>query len=439
MFAHARSLPRYIRWREPVESDAVVLAQLRSVFSPSALQGERSGNVAMVPSADLALVPRGPSEVEADVDRVRWLPGSVFSIPRCVRIAQSPLFRDAVVAAGDAASFLAVAVLQPRKNDFVLDLCCSPGVKLCLISDALRAGGNVVGVDVNLDRLYVARAASRKYGCNVNTSLVLADGRLFRPEHLLQAEATRFALQRRNELHRRADRKRARENDGEGDGEDSHPSSSANAAIMGPMLLTKSEALARLLAEESSSFPRPFRVFDRALVDAECTHDGSLAHICVDTGEGLECSAVGPGGITNTHRMRHMNLDTDGDTLFHLQLGLLRNAASLVSFGGSLVYSTCSFSVRQNEDVIRAFLASSEEWVSVDPLGDKSGLVVAGDPLELEVDPCLRWGPGQLDAARAVTDLNDWGRRVDIKRAQTSFQFISKLMHSRKTIERGLQ
>lgn len=39
-----------------------------------------------------------------------------------------------------------------------------------------------------------------------------------------------------------------------------------------------------------------------------------------------------------------------------LQYNLLSNASTLLKIGGILVYSTCSFTKRQNEDIIEEFL-----------------------------------------------------------------------------------
>lgn len=44
------------------------------------------------------------------------------------------------------------------------------------------------------------------------------------------------------------------------------------------------------------------------------------------------------------------------DSLTTLQLKLLSNGFRLLKVGGSLVYSTCSLTVAQNEDVVQKFL-----------------------------------------------------------------------------------
>ena len=45
-----------------------------------------------------------------------------------------------------------------------------------------------------------------------------------------------------------------------------------------------------------------------------------------------------------------------------LQLAILENCARYVKKGGTLVYSTCTILRRENEDVVRAFLAAHPEF-----------------------------------------------------------------------------
>lgn len=53
----------------------------------------------------------------------------------------------------DASSGAVVKALDPQPGDNILDLCCAPGAKLCMISDVMGRTGTVTGVDINLKRL----------------------------------------------------------------------------------------------------------------------------------------------------------------------------------------------------------------------------------------------------------------------------------------------
>lgn len=84
--------------------------------------------------------------------------------------------------------------------------------------------------------------------------------------------------------------------------------------------------------------------YDKVLVDAECTHDGSIKHVQKFEHWGWD-----------TLQRRVLNADR-GDSLTVLQLKLLTNGFRLLKAGGLLVYSTCSLTVAQNEDVVEQFL-----------------------------------------------------------------------------------
>lgn len=97
-------------------------------------------------------------------------------------------------------------------------------------------------------------------------------------------------------------------------------------------------------------------LYDRVLVDAECTHDGSLRHILkynVAGWDGLEENFLEPTRLA---------------TLTALQRGLLLNGLRLLKPGGTLVYSTCSFSKAQNEDVVSWLLETVKDEVELIPV-----------------------------------------------------------------------
>ncbi|KAK7328787.1 hypothetical protein VNO77_22909 [Canavalia gladiata] len=81
--------------------------------------------------------------------------------------------------------------------------------------------------------------------------------------------------------------------------------------------------------------------FNKVLVDEECTHDGSVKHI-------QKFEQWGWG----TFQDRVLDADRT-DNLHALQLDLL-------TVEGSLVYSTCSLTVAQNEDMVEQFLKENE-------------------------------------------------------------------------------
>jgi len=81
-------------------------------------------------------------------------------------------------------------------------------------------------------------------------------------------------------------------------------------------------------------------------VDAECTHDGSISHILKYRKQGWK-----------TFDKDFLNPDRL-NSLWDLQRNLLKNGWNLLKPDGILVYSTCSLTKKQNEDVIEWFLTN---------------------------------------------------------------------------------
>ncbi|KAG0006934.1 hypothetical protein BGZ65_001541 [Modicella reniformis] len=96
--------------------------------------------------------------------------------------------------------------------------------------------------------------------------------------------------------------------------------------------------------------------YDKVIVDAECTHDGSIAHI-------LKYETWGWDSF-------HKNFMAQDrlDSLCDIQRGLLLNGFRLTKKGGLVVYSTCSLSRAQNEDIVAWFLAKMRGRAVLEPL-----------------------------------------------------------------------
>ena len=96
----------------------------------------------------------------------------------------------------------------------------------------------------------------------------------------------------------------------------------------------------------------PDRPFDRILVDAPCS---------------------GLGIIRRHPDLKWGKKESDVPRLAALQLKLLRKAASLLSPGGTLAYSTCTIEPEENEAVVERFLRKEPGFQAVPPPAESVG------------------------------------------------------------------
>lgn len=150
----------------------------------------------------------------------------------------------------DLSSAVAVEALEIQQDDQVLDLCCAPGAKLCMIANLLgRDGlGTATGVDLAGHRLATCRSLLKKYKVGEKVRLFEADG-------------TAFGVP--------------------------PPSRLGDRVIRSDMAIRKRQKTepvkpfwaSRLLRFDDQTASLAQALYDKVLVDAECTHDGSIAHI----------------------------------------------------------------------------------------------------------------------------------------------------------------
>ncbi|KAK5843785.1 rRNA (cytosine-C(5))-methyltransferase NOP2C [Gossypium arboreum] len=324
------------------------------------------------------------AEIKCKLEKVNWLPG-FYSLPPDILIANSKSYLDGKIYGIDAASGAAVSVLNISPGDHVLDLCAAPGAKLCMMLDLLGGSGSVTGVDVARHRLAACRTMLQKYSLGDRCRLFVADGTTFSLAPLRvdsRSRSCESSFEEKDERFREwtsrrpwKERKRAAK---------ARETMSLQSVTMsenpelifygrhsGVVGLSKNKLYKTMSDLEVSSCS-----YDKVLVDAECTHDGSVKHI----------QKFENWGWTTLQRRVLDAVRTDSLTL--LQLKLLRNGFRLLKVGGLLVYSTCSLTVAQNEDIVEQFLkentsAELQEINEAEEWPCKSGRI----PKTLRFDP----------------------------------------------------
>jgi 16S rRNA (cytosine967-C5)-methyltransferase len=118
--------------------------------------------------------------------------------------------------------------------------------------------------------------------------------------------------------------------------------------------------------------------FDRVLADVPCS---------------------GTGTLSRNPEIKWRLAPSDLADLQARQLAILRSAMTQVSFGGRLIYSTCSLEREENEDVIESALAEYSAFRSIDCGAEleqlqQQGELIWNNPAALTRGPYLRTLPG---------------------------------------------
>lgn len=208
----------------------------------------------------------------------------------------------------DLASGIAVRIFTEPGNARglqLLELCCAPGMKLASSSLLLGSKASYTGVDISRHRLHTAASIIKRYRCE-NVRLFLAD-------------ATRFSAKPHLISH----------------GDYSRGSLFKDLYTGGQAPFYSSTGYRRYRGVFGD-------LYDRVLVDAQCTHDSKERH-------------AGQWKGTQGHYQSAQELDS----LYRLQQELLKSAYRLTAVGGFFLYCTCSIKGEQTKDVVREFLTGN--------------------------------------------------------------------------------
>ena len=315
----------------------------------------------------------------------------------------------------------------------VLDLCCAPGLKLCMLADMLEKcpPSNctykrdmlhlAVGVDISPSRLNICQNILHKYFVDHQTSgrkvktLISSESEPPSKSYtqspvliqLYSSDGTTFGMRKKDEteslesLHkdgfvwdsvcsmeeelqcfRKAGEKRKRKN----------KSARSRERLRLKDVVTNSRAESQL--------------FSRVLVDAECSTDGAVWHLQhkmkkqqkIDFEDSeYNCMPV-QSSSTKMIQNKALTDETELTKLIDLQKRLIESGFRLLKPSGIMVYSTCSLSHRQNEQVVSHLLSQNKGSATIFPIKclsiDDQQLVQEGSiPGTVRFLPNLETGP----------------------------------------------
>jgi 16S rRNA C967 or C1407 C5-methylase (RsmB/RsmF family) len=249
-------------------------------------------------------------DIKKDISSARksdFSPKCYFLDDHEFKFINSNLFREHKILPIDGASVMSVLCLELQDEDLILDLCCSPGAKLSVISTLIKRGkGSVTGVDNSKKRLEICRSLCKKFKL-FNVRLFNIDGTKFdSPPHLLlspPAKPFKYPI-------------------------DKKPFYSSSIFRKHPGYLSEK------------------CLYDKVLVDVPCTNDGSIKMMK----EKYKCYWKFNSYEDCTREFL--------EELKILQYKLLERGFFLLKSGGILIYSTCSLSQEQNFDIVKKFVGN---------------------------------------------------------------------------------
>jgi 16S rRNA C967 or C1407 C5-methylase (RsmB/RsmF family) len=351
---------------------------------------------------------------------VSWLPEQLgfYMLPGNFRLVQSECYREGRIYGMDVSSGAAVGALLTDRYDKksnlsdttrgdgardtdgmltpttrepfrVLDLCCAPGLKLCAIGDFLTAENTVppannsvvVGVDVSENRIAICKKILHKYHLQSAPSLLeqpsksnkrhvrirvyCSDGTtldqwkhddnnlptlVFDSHTALEDTAVTGKRKRMNKSARSRERKRLK-------------GLSTVDFYKQPLAAKKESSDNSTGSHNDDGKGWKAKPFDRVLVDAECSTDGSLKHIQKQIQQ-QPAEGVAPMLMNATKQSK----------LVELQKKLASTGFCLLKPGGVMVYSTCSLSHDQNENVVSWLLETFSDTAEMIPVDFSSAM-----------------------------------------------------------------
>lgn len=496
----SKLLPRYLRLN-PFSNTKISMRDLETQIKHAQVIS-RSRDIGI--SGDVVHKPEVLDKVESLLQAVPWLPSGMFSTPARTRLASTKAYRSGQVYGIDASSCAAVVALDPRPGDDVLDLCCAPGAKLCLISDLMKRQGSVTGVDINPSRLNICSKMLLKYGIadapsTIDQSwrcrLFCADGttfsaspysdvlpdstdRLIFDSFKRQTLESKFLNRKRKnkswksrEMRENVKKVKRKINSSditlnvtkEFDNDECLLCNFCRKLLPEAFFKQKEWRKRKLNAFDpkntrkvcckfcqdafiSKRYPQKkvtsintpntnrCMLYDKVLVDAECTHDGSIRHIekfeDSDKTQSLEYDGERFKGLGWNQFTKKVLDPKKMSSLPQLQRNLLLSGFKMLKRGGCLIYSTCSLTLAQNEEVVQYLLDAKSDAVLLPINGCHRGCQVPF-PTQDFVGEIFSSHEENLAITDRISALNkqvvEYSKRFNIVSSNTSGLFMAKI------------
>eukprot|EP01084_Bolivina_argentea_P000747 1366_1 len=249
----------------------------------------------------------------------------------------------------DISSGICCRILNPQPKEHILDLCCAPGTKLIYIAELMNNIGTVTGVDISESRLNIAKKLIREHRIT-NVRIFCSDGTLFkeRPDMSMGFKTNEIHSSCWNKKMFKKKRRKLRKQEKKQRHKNIEKCENENDCEQMELPLRHKNINGN-------------KLYDKVLVDAQCTHDGSIRHLKKYRDEwGWD------------KLMKNVLNEKNIVESIQLQKRLIVNGFNLLKENGILVYSTCSLSMEQNECVVKYLLGKFENSMLIDIENDES-------------------------------------------------------------------
>ena len=109
---------------------------------------------------------------DINFEQFKYIP-EFFQTTQHQKLIKSEIFKDGKISVQDPAAGLVVQLVDPQKNEMILDTCAAPGGKSSYMAEKMNNTGSIISLDSNRDRLNrLDLTISRLNITNIETDLV---------------------------------------------------------------------------------------------------------------------------------------------------------------------------------------------------------------------------------------------------------------------------